>query len=365
MAGVAPGPTRRQWLTLATAASMMPARAAGPADRFSAIARPARAVVRPDKAVLLAGALVGTRVVAVGERGVVALSDDGARSWNQAEKVPVSTTLTAVRFADAANGWAVGHGGVILATSDGGRRWVLQADGRALAAAAANAAAAHSSNVRAAALAKEAQLLVEDGPDKPLFDIFVDSRPGTARHVVVVGAYNLFFETTDGGAHWAAALERLDNPKAQHLYAIAAHGDEWLIAGEQGLLLKSRDGGRSFSRMASPYAGTWFTAVATAAGEFVVAGLRGEAWRTTDGGEHWSRLEGAPPASFASAVLMPDGAVLLANQAGQVFTTRGGSALSAWPGAGVPPLAQALPLPGGELLALGGGGAQRLPGRSA
>jgi photosystem II stability/assembly factor-like uncharacterized protein len=269
-----------------------------------------------------------------------------------------------VRFADAMNGWAVGHGGVILATSDGGRRWALQADGRTLAAAAARAAAAHTGEVRAA-LVKEAQLLVEDGPDKPLLDIFIDPRPGAARRVVVIGAYNLFFETTDGGAHWAAAMERLDNRKAQHLYAIAADGDEWLIAGEQGLLLKSMDGGRRFRRIASPYAGTWFTAMATGAGEFVIAGLRGEAWRTTDGGQHWSRLGGAPPASFASAALMSDGAVLLANQAGQVFTTRGGSALSAWPGEGVPPLAQALPLPGGELLALGWGGAQRLAGRPA
>ena len=39
--------------------------------------------------------------------------------------MPTSVTLTAVRFADAQHGWAVGHGGVILATQDGGEQWTL------------------------------------------------------------------------------------------------------------------------------------------------------------------------------------------------------------------------------------------------
>jgi photosystem II stability/assembly factor-like uncharacterized protein len=358
--------SRRSWLArlarLSCAATVpgVPALAAAD-DRFGAITRSARPVQRPDKAVLLAGAMAGERVVAVGERGVIALSDDGARRWRQAASVPVSVTLTAVAFADALNGWAVGHGGVILATRDGGEHWALQAEGAGLAEAAVRAAATLTVEARGAALAKNAGQLVQDGPDKPLLDLHVVD----AQRIVVAGAYGLFFETLDGGRTWAAAMDRLDNPKAQHLYAIAARGPHWLVAGEQGLLLHSTDGGLSFARIASPYAGTWFAAAAPGAGEWVVAGLRGQAWRSTDGGERWARLEGAPPASFASATALPDGSVLLANQAGQLFVTRGGSPLSPAPGPRLPPLAQALPLPGGDWLALGWGGALRLGGRAA
>ena len=45
-----------------------------------ALQRPALAVREPGRAVLLAAAQAGERIVAVGERGVIALSDDrGAR----------------------------------------------------------------------------------------------------------------------------------------------------------------------------------------------------------------------------------------------------------------------------------------------
>jgi photosystem II stability/assembly factor-like uncharacterized protein len=352
--------SRRAWLGLTAAWVARPVSAATP-DRFVALGRPARPVVRPDKVVLQGAAVAGSRVVVVGERGVVALSDDGARRWRQAKCVPVSVTLTAVRFADPMNGWAVGHGGVILATRDGGDTWSLQADGRTLAQAAVRAAASRTPDPRGAALAKQAEQLVQDGPDKPLLDLHVID----ARRIVVAGAYGLFAETIDGGATWTAALDRLDNAKGLHLNEIAARGEHWLLVGEQGLLLRSIDGGSRFARLASPYAGTWFAAASPAEGEWIVAGLRGQAWRSVDGGERWSRLEGAPPASFASASALPDGGVLLANQAGQLLTSRGGSALAVVPGASLPPLSQALALPGGALLALGWAGAIRLEARPA
>lgn len=353
--------------------SPLAARAADPAlsvraadARFAALGRPALPVREPGKAVLLAAARAGDRVVVVGERGVVALSDDAGKRWRQA-RVPSSTTLTAVHFADRSTGWAIGHGGVVLATRDGGEHWVVQADGRRLASLAQTAAQARrtAADPRAAALLKEAALLAADGPDKPLLDLhFTDSQ-----HGVVVGAYNLFFETSDGGQTWTSALDRLDNPKSQHLYAVRARGDTWLLAGEQGLLFRSRDGGKTFNRLASPYAGSWFALAASqgpgSQGEWFLAGLRGHVFRSTDDGDTWTAVTGAPPASFVSAVALDDGRVLLANQAGQIFTGQGAAALVAWPVPNLPPLSQVLPLASGELLALGLAGAIRLPGKSS
>src|SRR5262245_18082977 len=80
----------------------------------------------PDVAprmLLLDGALAGSEVVVVGERGTILCSADNARTW-QAAASPTPATLTAVAFADnGKHGWAVGHDALILATADGGRTW--------------------------------------------------------------------------------------------------------------------------------------------------------------------------------------------------------------------------------------------------
>lgn len=362
--------SRRAWLRhaaalgAASAAPRWAAAASSDERQFAALTRPALPVRQPGKAALLDGARVGKRLVAVGERGVVALSDDEGASWRQARTVPTSASLTAVRFASERSGWAVGHGGVVLATQDGGESWQLQTDGRRLAALAQQATrarAAASADVRAGALVKNADLLVADGPDKPLLALHVVD----AQRVMVVGAYGLCFETIDGGRSWSSVLDRVDNPKAQHLYALCARGDTWMLAGEQGLLLRSSDAGRTFQRLASPYAGSWFTAESTPSGRWVLAGLRGNAFASDDGGERWVRLEGAPPVSFVASAALPDGSILLASQAGQVFAAPPAGPLVLMPGPNLPPLSQLVPLPGGALLALGLAGALRLPGKSA
>lgn len=91
--------------------------------------QPARLSERAVSSVLNAVVLAGTRLVAVGERGVVLLSDDNGRSWRQAGSVPVSVALTDVHFVSATHGWAVGHSGVVLHSDDGGETWMRQLDG--------------------------------------------------------------------------------------------------------------------------------------------------------------------------------------------------------------------------------------------
>lgn len=328
---------------------------------FPALERPAMQVRVPERAVLQAAVFAGKRVVAVGERGIVLLSDDGGMHWRQAKGVPVSTTLTAVRFVDAKLGWAVGHGGVILHSNDGGETWARQADGRLLAKVALDAAQQRADAAPGDAMSvrqlKSAQLLAGDGPDKPLLDLhFFNARRG-----FVVGAYNLFFETSDGGATWTSAMGRLENPKGLHLYAIRAQGAGVYIVGEQGLMLRSQDTGSSFQPLVSPYNGSWFSLVAMPNGALVVAGLRGNAYYSPNKGQTWSRIEGAAPVSFVSAVALADNTVLLTNQAGQLLTSRLGESFSNLGMPSLPPLSDVLPLLGGGLLAVGMAGAIRLP----
>src|SRR5674476_29040 len=75
------------------------------------------------KAPLLGIARAGTRLVAVGDYGVVILSDDDGATWRQATSTATRHTLTAVTFTDERHGWAVGHGGTVLASNDGGETW--------------------------------------------------------------------------------------------------------------------------------------------------------------------------------------------------------------------------------------------------
>ncbi|HSW24870.1 MAG TPA: sialidase family protein, partial [Burkholderiaceae bacterium] len=111
--------------------------------------------------------------------------------------------------------------------------------------------------------------------------------------------------------------------KGLHLYAVRQRGERIVIAGEQGLVLKSDDGGRSFQRLATPYKGSYFTLELPNDREIVLAGLRGNVWRSTDGGREWSQLALPMPVSVVASQIAADGTLLLANQAGFVLARRG------------------------------------------
>ncbi|MCU6499001.1 hypothetical protein LPN04_14480 [Rugamonas sp. A1-17] len=304
--------------------------------------RPAVAARNPAQAAMLGAALAGARIVTVGERGIVLLSDDQGKHWRQAA-VPVSVTLTAVRFADASNGVAVGHAGVVLATTDGGAHWQLALDGRRAAALALTAAKARGD----AAAIREAERLVADDADKPLLDVCLLD----GGRMLAVGAYGLAFASGDGGHTWSSWMERFDNPKGLHLNTVRRRGDTILVGGERGLALLSGDGGRSFQRLEPPYHGSFFTAELPAGGDLVLAGLRGNAWRSADDGRSWAQLANPVPASITASAIRADGSLLFANQAGQLLAARG-QALTPMPGAPLPPLNGVLDLPDGGLLAL-------------
>lgn len=309
-----------RWVLLAAALALStPAAAATPdgitgtaparAD-FPVLSRPASPSAHAPKAAMLAVATAGSRLVAVGERGIVLLSDDGGTSWRQA-KVPVSVSLTALQFVDGRTGWAVGHLGVVLRTEDGGESWRLQLDGIA----AAERAAATP------AVARSGQSLLKDGPDKPFLDLhFWNSRDG-----MVVGAYGLAFRTEDGGASWTSVMDALPNPDGLHLYGLragkGAGGDDLYIVGEQGLMLRSTDRGRSFTPLDSPYPGSWFGLTAFDDGALLAYGLKGNVYRSTDRGEHWNKVE-MPGETGISAIAQSGGRALAVDQAGAVLESR-------------------------------------------
>jgi photosystem II stability/assembly factor-like uncharacterized protein len=272
---------------------------------------------------LTALALAGQRTVAVGERGIVLVRDGGANApWRQAT-VPVSVTLTGVAFADASNGWAVGHDGVILSTNDGGAQWSTRFDGNqanALMLADAKAAvekaqaAGTGAGAGSAALADAENALgdieaaAKFGPSRPLLGVwFRDARTGYA-----VGAYGQAFRTTDGGAHWSSMGAGLPNPEGLHYNAIAGGpGNVLAIAGEGGYVYRSTDGGASWQRIETGYGGQLYGVIFT--GRSMLAyGFGGHVFRSEDGGATWRETPAVTKKSLVGGALQGNSIVLAA-----------------------------------------------------
>ncbi|CAB3753241.1 hypothetical protein GQ57_19275 [Burkholderia sp. MSh2] len=239
------------------------------------VARPAHAWSVPARMMLLDAARAGSRVVAVGEHGVVLLSDDDGETWRQAGKVPVSATLSAVTFIDAQHGWAVGQWGVILATDDGGETWRKQR--------------------------------IDISIDQPLFSVlFTNARDGIA-----VGLWSLMLTTHDGGKTWT----RTTVPKPpgsvkadRNLYRVFADGHGALyVASEQGMVLKSTDGGTNWTYLPTGGKGTLWAGVVLRDGRIVVGGLLGSLYQSVDGGTTWQALNPPTKSSITDLIATRSG----------------------------------------------------------
>ena len=293
----------------------------------------------------------GERLIAAGERGLILISDDKGASWRQGE-VPVSATLTALSFADANNGWAVGHAGTILHTSDGGESWELQFDGN-------EANRQYLAHVQAVAAAmgeefaqlqasgaeqvelddfqyaledaefnvEDAQEALEKGPVDPFLNVLMlDASRGFA-----MGAYGMLYRTEDGGDNWQLGIGGIDNPDRYHYYAMAADtAGNLVLSGEAGLLYVSRDGGDNWRRVEGLYDGSLF-GVLTQGDAVITFGLRGNIFRSTDQGETWAPVDSGESYSLYGGEVLDNGKILLVGAAGQVLSsTDAGQSYTAW-----------------------------------
>lgn len=257
-----------------------------------------------------AAAMAGERLVVAGMRGTILYSDDQGQQWRQAS-VPVSVSLTGMCFADAANGWAVGHREVILATRDGGAHWTRQLDGVQV--------AQSILQVRQdPELIDEARRLVAEGADKPFLTV---QCMGDGR-VLALGAYGLAFSTNNAGHSWQPALALLDGSDSQHLNAVQVLGGRVYVAGEQGALLRVNNDLQGVTRFASPYEGSFFGLLATRNNSLLAVGLRGHVLRSVDQGSSWQPVNLASTKSLTAATELRDGSLLLADESGQGWLSR-------------------------------------------
>jgi photosystem II stability/assembly factor-like uncharacterized protein len=296
--------------------------------------------------------LAGSRIVAVGERGIIIYSDDDGRTWHQAD-VPVSVTLTAVDFPDARNGWAVGHAGIILHSSDGGSTWSAQLDGIRFARIVLADSQRHP---EVAGYAMRAKRLVSDGAVRPFLAVrFSNRHSGLA-----VGADGIAAQTTDGGASWTSLVGRIPNSRQLNIYDIVVSSPRVLLVGEQGLIERSDDGGRSFTAVPSPRKITYFASLPDSNG-IIIGGLQGRVYHTRDWGRTLNPIAAPPNVAVSGLTRLRSGAILLVTQAGQLWSWRPATAsLAAISTPPLPPLTAAVQLRDGSLVLVGMGGVLRL-----
>jgi photosystem II stability/assembly factor-like uncharacterized protein len=247
------------------------------------------------------------KLVAVGERGHIIYSEDGA-TWQQAN-VPVNTLLTAVDFSDKNVGFAVGHDATLLKTTDGGVNWQV--------------------------------VNYQPEIDKPLLNVNV-----IGDQVIAIGAYGLYWQSNDLGQTWKDEFhdELLIEDDRLYLQDLKEHepevyleekqfmlphfndvneiNEQMVMAGEAGFLAVSQDKGDTWQLVEGDYFGSYFSLLPTGE-QLQVAGLRGNLFTSADKGETWSQVNTPVAATINDSFNQGDLVLHFANS-GNLFYSKAG-----------------------------------------
>lgn len=240
--------------------------------------------IKPNRLVLMDIALAGNRLVTVGERGFVLLSDDAGDTW-RAVGTPVTRTLTSVAFNGDKLGVAVGHGGSLVRTEDGGDTWT----------------------------------------EVPMDDAYGESLLGVTAlgdgRFAAYGAFGMYFDSTDGGRTWTKRTILNEDFDRHISQVVPANGLLWMV-GESGTMATCDELCTEFVEVAAPYEGSFFGMVVAKDGALVAFGMRGSVYRSADNGQTWEKVDIDTTASFNGGRTLADGRIMLVGNAGLVATSK-------------------------------------------
>lgn len=313
---------------------------------------------------------------AVGYSGQVLKTTNGGASWSNVN-VGTTTNLSEVYFSDANHGWILGNDKTVLRTIDGGNTWTPSAP------ATTNSNSFYQAvfidNLTGWLTSGNYFYKTTDGgiswTELPRVNsavgyvsrvtmlngsegIFVGGRGSIARttngavtwqgvagnsknyltnmHFVnnttgfVLGNDNTFMSTTDGGKKWIANKINLPNYYVNSygiFFADASHG--WIP--NYNDLLKTTDGGVSWTKYTHPDNGSFYSVFFTSATIGYSSGNAGRIMKTTDGGNTWtpqvsSTTQGLQKIFFADAshgwAVGDNGTIVATNNAGANWTTQ-------------------------------------------
>lgn len=266
---------------------------------------------------------------AVGEFGLLLHSADGGKHW---QKWPAATgeMLTSIGFADSQHGFVVGRAGTVIATTDGGRTWQKQKtptrqqllavsvidDKRAWAVGSFGTviftndggATWHREKLDWSKLIPNVIKTV--GEVQPnLNDVyFYNSQVGW-----IVGEFGLVLRTDDGGATWSTMRYGADLPQ---LYSVSIrHGQNGWAVGQHGTLLQTTDGGTTWKK--EDLGNSDFYAIAQ---QNSVTALVGDGTMYVKrGSSEWTKSQ-FPSDLWLSGVSIHHGSVVAVGEAGTIYT---------------------------------------------
>ena len=197
-----------------------------------------------------------------GNYGTICFSSDGGKTWEKQHSGIKDLLLGSIRFVNSSEGWAAGVAGSIIHTTDGGKTWAPQ----------------HS------------------GTEKDLLDLFfLDSRNGWA-----VGEFGTVIHTDNGGTTWSAQHEPQD--KIYNNIFFTDNKTGWIV-GEFGTILRTEDGGATWQpqqcKDLEPAASEtdWEKPLPALYGIYFenrdrgwIAGMDGVILKTADAGKTWSKV---------------------------------------------------------------------------
>lgn len=233
--------------------------------------------------ILVNGVLTsGENVIAVGELGEIRITGDGGENWTVADVVPKrGSTLTNAAYLDKGVAVAVGHDLWMLRTEDDGRTWQ--------------------------------ELSYSEEFSEPMLGIHVTA---TGR-AFAFGSFGRVMVSDDRGKTWTMKDVGAGD---WHYYAMASDDrGHIMLVGEQGLVVRSKDNGETWSKVEPFYPGSFF-GVLKLENAWLAYGLRGRLFRSADG-ENWTELESPIPVSLFDGVVLRSGRVLLVGQGGTVLSS--------------------------------------------
>ena len=209
--------------------------------------------------------------------------DDAQADLDSAQEALQEDEFTAplfdVWFQDANRGWAVGAFGTLVATRDGGQHWVSQ----------------------------DNEL---DNPDG--FHLNSVSGDGKGR-IFIAGEGGVLFRSLDSGRSWESLEPFYEGSWFGTVYD--AYHSALLIFGLRGNLYRSVDFGNAWDAVVTGNDNTLAGGTASAQGEIVLAGGEGTVLISTDGGLSFQRSTTADRLSLSSG-MSQDGRVIVVGQGG-------------------------------------------------
>lgn len=239
---------------------------------------PPAITIRVEKSNLLDLVNVGSALIAVGERGLIARSGDGGQTWTS-RLSPTSRTLTSIAFDADGVGVAVGHGGTILRTDDVGQTWAPVA-------------------------------LKEAGRDAILGVSALKNG-----QFVAWGAFGMYLVSADLGKTWVRRPVIADDFE-RHISKVIEAQDAMYMVGETGFVARSADGGQHWTQLKTPYEGSYFGILELKFGTLLAFGMRGNLYRSDDRGATWEKVPLDTHSTINGGSVAADGRVVLAGNRG-------------------------------------------------